>query len=156
MIPYYGLIGSVLFSTSFSFFGVFAGDLSTKVNRKILLALSCVLWSATNLGVGAVNSLFVFCLMRFLCGLFCSSIGAASYSLISDYFPPSYRSTANSVENAGVFVGAGLSSLCVILISMFGWRGMYTVCGSIGVIIGVLTLVLVKEPPRGVFDIAKN
>jgi MFS family permease len=84
--------------------------------------------------------------MRFLLGVFCSSIGPANYSLIADYFPPSYRSTANAIENAGVYVGAGLSSLCVILIGMFGWRGMYMVCGSIGVTLGLLTLVLVKEP----------
>jgi MFS family permease len=154
LIPYYGLIASILFSTSYSTFGVFAGDFSSKVNRKVLLGLSCILWSATSLGVGLVNSFFVFCLMRFLLGVFCSSIGPANYSLIADYFPPSYRSTANAIENAGVYVGAGLSSLCVILIGMFGWRGMYMVCGSIGVVLGLLTLVLVKEPKRGVFDLA--
>lgn len=148
------MIASILFSSSYSTCGVFAGDFSRKVNRKILLGLSCILWSSTSLGVGAVNSFFVFCLMRFLLGVFCSSTVPSSYSLISDYFPPSYRSTANSVENAGVYVGAGLSSLCVILIGMFGWRGMYMVCGSIGVLLGLLTLVIIKEPKRGVYDLA--
>jgi hypothetical protein len=37
---------------------------------------------------------------------------------------------------------------------MFGWRGMYMVCGSIGVLLGLLTLVIIKEPKRGVYDLA--
>jgi sugar phosphate permease len=153
---YFGLISSFIFSSSYSTLGVYAGVLSSKVNRKILLGVSMILWSATSYFAGAVNSFFVFCLMRFLLGAFESACNPASYSLISDYFPVSYRSTANAIETAGSYVGGGLSSLCVILISMYGWRAMYMITGVTGIIMGLFTLVVLKEPKRGVYDFAKE
>jgi MFS family permease len=55
--------------------------------------------------------------MRFLYGAFSSACNPASYSIIADYFPPSYRSTANAIETSGSYVGGGLSSLTVLLIT---------------------------------------
>jgi len=122
---YYGLISSFLFSSSYSTLGVWAGVLSEKLNRKWLLGISCILWSATTLGAGAVDSFFFFCAMRFMLGGFESSCNPASYSIIADYFPPAYRSTANAIETSGSYVGGGLASVGVVLIKLYGWRVMY-------------------------------
>jgi sugar phosphate permease len=79
----------------------------------------------------------------------------ASYSIIADYFPPSYRSTANAIETSGSYVGGGIACLCVLLIKEFGWRAMYQIIGVSGIIMGILTLLLIKEPKRGVLDFNK-
>ena len=122
---YYGLISSFLFSSSYSTLGVWAGVLSEKLNRKWLLGISCILWSATTFGAGAVDSFMFFCVMRFLLGGFESACNPASYSIIADYFPPAYRSTANAIETSGSYVGGGLASVGVVLIKLYGWRVMY-------------------------------
>ena len=152
---YFGLIASFVFSSSYSTLGVYSGVLSSKVNRKMLLGISIILWSATTFFAGALNSFFFFCFMRFCLGAFESACNPASYSLISDYFPVSYRSTANAVETAGSYVGGGLSSLCVILISKYGWRAMYKIAGITGIIMGIFSLIVLKEPERGKYDFAK-
>lgn len=122
------------------------------MSRKGLLGLACILWSATTFGAGAVNSFGFFCLMRFALGGFESACNPASYSLIADYFPVAYRSTANAIETSGSYVGGGLASLSIILIKKYGWRVMYQILGGVGVLMGLATLVLVREPGRGVFD----
>lgn len=152
MYQYYGFISSFMFSLSYSTLGVWAGILSGKMNRKVLLGVACILWSATNIGAGAVNSFMFFCFMRFLLGGFESACNPASYSLIADYFSPKYRSTANAIETSGSYVGGGLASIGVILIKKYGWRSMYKIIGVAGIIMGAFVLAFVKEPGRGVFD----
>ena len=123
------------------------------MNRNVLLGLSCILWSATAVGVGAVNSFSFFILMRFLLGAFESACNPASYSIIADYFPPSYRSTANAIETSGSYVGGGIASFSVILIAKYGWRAMYQILGYLGMFVGLASLILIKEPKRGTFDL---
>ena len=85
-------------------------------------------------------------------GGFESACNPASYSLIADYFPPNYRSTANAIETAGSYVGGGMASLSILLIKAYGWRAMYKIIGIAGIITGIASMVLIKEPGRGVFD----
>jgi MFS family permease len=150
---YYGLISSFVFSSSYSTLGVWAGVLSGKMSRKVLLGLSCILWSATAVGAGSINSFAFFVLMRFLLGGFESACNPASYSIIADYFPPSYRSTANAIETSGSYVGGGIASFSVILIAKYGWRAMYKIFGYLGMFVGLASLILIKEPKRGAFDL---
>jgi len=152
MPVYYGLISSFVFSLSYSTLGVWAGVLSGKMSRKVLLGVSCILWSLTTYFAGAVPSFAFFCLMRFMLGGFESACNPASYSLIADYFPPNYRSTANAIETAGSYVGGGMASLSILLIKAYGWRAMYKIIGIAGVLTGIASMVLIKEPGRGVFD----
>lgn len=121
MYKYYGYISSFVFSLSYSTLGVWAGVLSGKVSRKWLLGISCIAWSATTYFAGIYASLPFFCLMRFMLGGFESACNPASYSIIADYFPPNYRSTANAIETAGSYVGGGLASFTVLLIAKYGW-----------------------------------
>ena len=141
-----------MFSVSYSTLGVYAGILSGKMNRKVLLGIACILWSATNIGVGAVNSLAFLCLMRFMLGGLESACNPASYSILADYFSPKYRSTANAIETSGSYVGGGLASIGVILIKNYGWRNMYKIIGVVGMLMGAAVLALIKEPGRGVYD----
>ena len=125
MNNYFGYISSFVFSVPYSILGVWGGVLSGKVNRKVMLGISCILWSATSVGAGYVNSFAFFILMRALLGSFESACNPASYSIIADYFPPSYRSTANAIETSGSYVGGGIASFSVILIAKYGWRACY-------------------------------
>jgi uncharacterized membrane protein YkgB len=38
---------------------------------------------------------------------------------------------------------------------MYGWRKMYQIAGIIGVTVGILSLIVLREPKRGVYDFAK-
>lgn len=89
-------------------------------------------------------------------GVFQSAYNPCAYGMISDYFHPQFRTTANSLYNGAIYLGGALSSLAVIMISGLGWRGTYILIGAIGVGAGFLGLFLIREPERGTFDGAKK
>jgi MFS family permease len=89
-------------------------------------------------------------------GIFESVFNPCAYGIISDYFHPSSRTTANSIYNLGVYLGGALSSITIILITSLGWRTTYDVIGIGGIGIGIVTLVFVIEPKRGKFDPPKE
>ena len=94
---WYGLLAGLVYTLPYAGFGLIAGKISDKVDRRLFLAIVVCLASAT-MGVSAATSSFaVFSLMRVLHGMLNSASNPLSFSLISDYFPPDRRATANSI-----------------------------------------------------------
>jgi MFS family permease len=152
MINYFGIIASFLFSLSYSTVGVFAGNMSKTMSRKMMLGLACILWSCCTFAAGTIDSFLAFCLMRFMTGGFATCSNAPSFGILADYFPPERRSLANAIESSGYYVGAALASSSIVLIKNFGWRAMYQATGVFGMLCGLAVLLFVKEPKRGTFD----
>lgn len=98
---------------------------------------------------GAVNSFAMLVVMRVFHALLNTSSNPLSFSLVSDYFPPEKRATANSIIQAGNYLGVGVSSFSVLLISMFGWRAQYVIMAAISAVLGLVTMTTIKEPERG-------
>jgi MFS family permease len=84
--------------------------------------------------------------MRFLTGGLMSFINPFSYSIIQCWFPPFKRSSANSIFNSSVFIGAGISSLNLIAVKEFGWREVYEYMGIIGILTGIFGLIFIYKP----------
>ena len=85
-------------------------------------------------------------------GFFEAFCGPPAYSLIVDYFPPEVRTTANAIYAFGIYVGNALSSMIILMISNLGWRWAYAITGFVGIFIGILVLIFVKDPIRGRFE----
>lgn len=102
-----------------------------------------VLWSSATLLQGKIDSFKVFAGMRFLTGGLMSFINPFSYSIIQAWFPPFKRSSANSIFNSSVFIGAGISSLNLIAVKEFGWREVYEYMGIIGILTGIFGLLFI-------------
>lgn len=131
------------------FISGFAAD---NMSRKFLMFTACILWSLTTVGTAFAHTFGFVCLMRMLLGMLEAFFAPPCYSLITDYFPPSKRTTANSVISFGIYVGSALSSLTIFLISAQGWRWTYCLLGALGVSVGLIGLLVVKEPARGRFE----
>lgn len=108
-----------------------------------------ILAGATCGVTGAVNSFFMLGVMRVLHAMLNTSSNPLSFSLVADYFPPEKRATANSIIQAGNYLGVGVSSFSVLLISMYGWRAQYGIMAALSVALGLVSMFLVKEPERG-------
>jgi MFS family permease len=63
-------LSGLAFSLSKSVFGVLAGNIIDKYNRKRLIIAASIGWSICTLITGSVNSLLVLGIMRFLLGMF--------------------------------------------------------------------------------------
>lgn len=146
---WYGLLVGLIYTIPYSVFGLVAGKITDSVNRKFFLGLVVILASVTMGISGAVNSLAVLGAMRVVHGMLNSSSNPLSFSIISDYFPPDKRATANSIIQAGNYIGVGVSSLSILLISKFGWRSTYMVMGALGTLFGLGTMAFIQEPERG-------
>ena len=146
------MLSGAVFAIAYSVSGLFAGQLSDRANRKVVLSAACILWSLTTLIQGTTNNFTVFFAMRLFLGVFQSVGNPTSLTILADYFPPERRSTVNSIWNSGIYIGSAISSFAIISISKIGWRSTYNVFGLIGVLIGALTLLVVKEPKRENFD----
>lgn len=141
----------MIYTIPYSFFGLIAGKISDNVNRKLYLGIVVMLASLTMGISGFTNSFLVLSVMRVFHGMLNSASNPLSFSLIADYFPPDKRATANSIIQAGNYIGVGVSSLSILLISSFGWRICYGIMGAVGLLFGLATMVLVKEPERGLY-----
>ena len=76
-----------------------------------------------------------------------------SYSLISDYFPAAKRGTALAIYSLGVPVGSMLGAFFGGKLALeYGWRTAFVIIGLPGIILGILMLILVREPKRGGLD----
>jgi ACS family D-galactonate transporter-like MFS transporter len=142
----YGIVASVMFSLAYSTSNIFMGNASKSWNKKVMLGMALIGFSLTSITSGLTNSLAIFAGLRFLFGIFASAINAPIYQLIATTFPIEYRSTANSIENLGYRFGAMFASFMVIIIKNFGWRAMYLGMGTFGVALGIVALLVIKNP----------
>lgn len=90
--------------------------------------------------------------MRFLLGIFEAFCNPCAYSIISDYFHPDSRGTANSIYTVGIYIGGALSSITLVIIKAFGWKVSYQVIGYFGIILAVVGLLIIREPQRYAFE----
>jgi MFS family permease len=107
--------------------------------------------------------------MTALCGmavnfpmLFAARVGTAigeaggsppSHSLISDYFPRSWRGTAFSFYALAVPVGTALGAFMGGWGNEnLGWRNTFILVGLPGILLALLVRFTVREPPRGMAD----
>ena len=65
--------------------------------------------------------------------------------MVRDYFPREQRGTANSLLYSANYFGTALSSLGIMLIANLGWRSTYTVMGSAGIFIALLTNIVARD-----------
>jgi len=144
-------LAGLIYTLPYASFGLIAGKISDQVNRKFFLGIVVMLASLT-MGVSAFTTSFaVFGAMRVIHGMMNSASNPLSFSLIADYFPPERRATANSIIQAGNYIGVGVSSLSILLISSYGWKIAYGIMAAAGLAFGVGTMLFVKEPERGQF-----
>lgn len=112
----YGNLTGLAYTLPFAIFGLFVGKLTETVNRKWALALVIGL-AATAMGAtGFIDAFLVLAAMRVFHGMINSSTNPLSFSLISDYFPPDKRATANSVIHSGQYIGTAMGSISILLI----------------------------------------
>lgn len=68
------------------------------------------------------------------------------FSITADYFPRNQRGIANSLLQSANYIGITLSSINIIVIKNIGWRRTYNLMGFLGMAVGVLAALFVREP----------
>lgn len=126
------------------------GYLYDRFSRTKLLSLASFVWGATTWLNAIVRSFGGFLVTRASTGIDDSSYPGL-YTLIADYFGPSLRGKIYGIlqlaQPLGYLIGMILALIVAPMIG--GWRSVFYITGSLGLVIAVLIFFGVKEMPRG-------
>jgi MFS family permease len=125
------------------------GFLYDRYARPKLLALASFLWGSTTWLSAIAPTFPLFVATRSSTGIDDSSYPGL-YSLVSDYFGPKMRGKVYGLlqftQPLGYLVGLLLG---LMLSGLLGWRGVFYITGSLGIVMAVVIFFTVKDVPRG-------
>ena len=151
MNDWFGVLAGLAFTGSFATFGIFGGLIADRYNRTLVIGFACIAWSVCTLLTGLIDSFALLFALRFGLGMFESVFNPCAYSILADFYHPDHRTLANSLFNSGIYLGGALASLSTLIITHGGWRLAYAITGAIGIGMGILSLLFVREPVRNFF-----
>lgn len=144
-----GLLGGIAFALFYATCGIPIAALADRTSRKWILGGSIMLWSVMTALCGLAKNFPMLLAARIGTAVGEAGGSPPSHSLISDYFSLKKRGTALSIYALGVPLGGMLGLLLGGWGNdLWGWRTAFIVAGLPGIVISLLVVFTVKEPPR--------
>jgi len=148
-----GFLVGPAFAIVYTLLAIPIARLADRRNRVKIIVAGAIVWSGFTVLSGFVQTPWTFAFARLGVGVGEAAFLAPAFSLLSDYFAPKKRALAFAILNFGVYFGQifGLVGGAAIA-DAYHWRTAFISLGAPGVLLGILTLILVKEPKRGRLD----
>ena len=175
----WGILSGPPFALFYALMGIPIAMWADRANRVIIITLCIIIWSVMTALCGIASG-FIW-LLIFRVGVAVGEAGCTppANSLITDYFPPRSRAGALGIYSMGVTIGGVLAQLFGGMIAgiqgedfgtwlgtiglgglfpgmdwstVGGWRIAFVVVGLPGVLIALIIMLSIKEPPRGYSD----
>ncbi len=120
-----------------------------RFSRAKLLSLASLIWGVTT-WLGAIAPTYpLFVAARASTGIDDSSYPGL-YSLVADYFKPGERGKVYGLLQLTSPIGYLIGMVMALLLGgVIGWRAVFYITGSIGILVAVLMFFGLKEAPRG-------
>ena len=125
------------------------GWLYDRFSRAKLLALASAIWGSTT-WLGAIAPTYpLFVAARASTGIDDSSYPGL-YSLVADYFGPNVRGKIYGLLQITSPLGYLIGMVMALMLGgVIGWRAVFYITGSMGLVVAVLMYLFLKEAPRG-------
>ena len=125
------------------------GYLYDRYARAKLLALASLIWGSTTWLNALAPNYATFLVTRASTGIDDSSYPGL-YSLLSDYFGPGMRGKVYGLIEMAQPMGFMLGTiLATMLGTSLGWRNVFFITGSAGIVVAVVIFFAIREPRRG-------
>jgi MFS transporter, Spinster family, sphingosine-1-phosphate transporter len=126
------------------------GYLYDRYARAKLLAFASLVWGATTWLNALARSFGFFVVTRASTGIDDSSYPGL-YTLVSDYFGPTMRGKVYGILQLAQPIGYLVGMILALMVApaIGGWRSVFYITGSLGLVIAVLIYFFVKDMPRG-------
>lgn len=125
------------------------GYLYDRYARAKLLALASFIWGATTWISAIAPTYPTFTATRASTGIDDSSYPGL-YSMIADFFGPAVRGKIYGLLELTMPIGYLLGMILGLFLGgVVGWRGVFYITGSLGVLLAAVIFFGVREPPRG-------
>jgi predicted MFS family arabinose efflux permease len=145
-----GLLTGTAFAVLYAVLGIPLARLIEHKSRIVVMSVCIAIWSVMTAACGLAQSFVQLALPRIGVGIGEAGCQPAAHSLISDHFPPEKRATALAIFGLGIPVGTLIGAIGGGWIAQtLGWRSAFVWVGAPGLILALLALVTLKEPPRG-------
>jgi MFS family permease len=134
-------------------FGIAISWLADRSNRRNILAISLIIWSAFTAVCGVTRTYWEFLFARV--GVAVGEAGGTppSTAIVADYFPPDRRPMAMGVLALGAPIGAFLgANFAGYIAHAYTWRAAFIALGVPGLVMGAIVYLTVREPVRGRLD----
>ena len=135
--------------------GLPIAKIADRSNRRNIVALAMIVWSAMTALLGVTQNYWQFLLARIGVGIGEAGGTPPSTSIIADNFPRGRRAFALTIYALGLPLGAWMGSdLAGRVVEHFhSWRAAFIALGIPGVVFGLIILLTVREPIRGRFEV---
>lgn len=149
-----GLLTGLSFAAFYTLAAFPIARYSDRGDRRLVIALSVIVWSAATVVCGATQNFWQMMLARI--GLAAGEAGAgpASNSLLVEIFPIERRALVISSILAASSIGlSGGLWLAGWLSQFYGWRMVFFIVGAPGILLGAAVWLISVEPRRGKGDL---
>lgn len=148
-----GLLQGLSFALLYTTMGIPIGILAERYRRIVILAVAITVFSAATLLCGLASSFLQLFILRMIVGVGEAGFLAPTSSLVGDHYPARQRASAMSVIMMGSPLGNAAGAMAGGWIAdMWSWRTAFVAMGLPGLLVAILLLVLLREPPRGLAD----
>ncbi len=145
-----GLIAGFGFTLLYSILAAPVARWADRGNRRSIIALGMLVWSAMTALAGLARNAVQFTLSRVGVSIGEAAGTAPSASLISDLYPGERRATAMSIFQLGPVIGGFLGMLIGGWVNQYyGWHDAFLVAGIPGIFVALVLRFTVREPARG-------
>lgn len=143
-----GLLGSA-FAWVYAMAGPLAGMLVDRISQKTAILAGLEIWSLICAATALSRRFSTLLLFRAAEGLGESIYFPASMSTLAAYHPGDTRSRAFGLHQTSVYAGTVAGGMLAGWIAeRYGWRESFVLFGTLGVLLGIILLRALKEPPR--------
>lgn len=141
----YGFINTG-FLISYAIMFTVGGIIIDRYGSRLGLALSVGIWSFATILHSFANNVFQFGFYRFLLGVGEGGAFPGAIKAVVEWVPKKRQALANGIAIGGSALGAVVAPpLCVYLINVTGWRGVFMITGAFGLLWVVVWLVSHKK-----------
>lgn len=141
----YGLINTG-FLISYAIMFTAGGILIDRFGSRLGLTYSVGIWSLATILHSVANNVLHFGIFRFFLGLGEGGAFPGAIKAVVEWVPKKKQALANGIAIGGSALGAVIAPpLCVYLMAIMGWRGVFIVTGIFGVIWVFVWLLLPKK-----------
>jgi predicted MFS family arabinose efflux permease len=151
-----GAMGGLYFAILYTVLGLPIARWADRGDRPLILTLSLTVWSGFTVLAGFAQNFLMLAISRMGVGIGEAGCSPTAHSLLSDYFPKESRATALAIYSMGISIGTLLGmALGGIIAEHYGWRPAFLVAGAPGLLFGLMALLTLKEPRRGMKEAAR-
>ena len=125
------------------------GPLSDRWVRKYVITIGAILWSVLTCLTAFVGSFPQLVAARASMSFAEGAFNPSSYALLTDTFPKRRHGLVLGLMSLTYPAGTAAALVLVSVIGAAQWRQPFLIYGGIGILLGLLVLLIVREPRRG-------